>query len=267
MVIIRKPKLIRVGRIWQGLQLRKPIVDWIAQLAHEFDFECLTVHMAVDYLDRVTSVQTFSSSMLPVVAASCLLIAAKFEEAAERVPSLSELLAAMGTPASFSRRHLAACELEVLWLLGWNLRCATRLHFFRAFRALGLSVSQDTLDRRAPTNQEQEYMSELAKFFCDVAAQQPELAEYDYEVATAAAIASARNVTGIRPVWPKELSANFGFSEREIAPCCEVLLDKYRVTFPDRFSAGNIVKLHGMTESPGCSDSPTNVVDISSTLL
>lgn len=256
---------------WQQiLEERKTIVDWIAQLAYEFDFDCLTVHMAVDYLDRVTSSRDFRSGMLPLVAASCLLVAAKYEEGAEKIPSLSELLAAMGTPQSLTRRHLAACELEVLWLLGWTLRCATRLHFFRAFRALGLSSSQDVLEHSPPTRQEHDYMADLAKFFCDLAAQHPEFASYDHELAAAAAIAAARNATGIRPVWPKELSVRFGFSGNDVASCCGDLLGKYALAFPVRL--GYVVALpesypcscdapQTAPAESSCSYSPTNVAE------
>jgi hypothetical protein len=218
----------------QDLELRRAVVQWIARLAHDFDFRLLTVHMAVEYYDRLKTRRTFRFAMLPIVAASCLLVAAKSEEDPEKIPSLSELLIVMGTPASFSRRSLAACELEVLQLLGWSLRCATRLHFLHAFHALGLSSPQDELAGRPPTLQEQEYVVALAGFFCDVAVQHPEIAPHEPELAAAASVAAARSLAGVRPVWPDQLSGRFGHSDHDIAPCCRALLDEYHATYSDR---------------------------------
>jgi len=147
----------------------------------------------------------------------------------------------MGTPASFSRRNLAACELEVLRLLGWSLRCATRLHFLQVFHALGLSSPQDELAGRPPTLQEQEYIVALAGFLCNVAAQHPGIAHYEPELAAAASVAAARSLAGVRPVWSDQLFGRVGHSEHDIAPCCQALLDEYHaLTYSDRPSDASL---------------------------
>ena len=217
----------------QDLELRKNVIQWIGQLASDFDFGLLTVHTAVEYYDRLGTRQTFRFAILPIVAASCLLVAAKSEENSAKIPSLSELLVVMAAPASFSRQDLAACELEVLRLLGWSLRCATRLHFLQAFHALGLWSPQDELAGRAPTPQEQEYVVALAGFFCDVAAQHPNIAHYEPELAAAASVAAARSFVCVRPVWPDQLSARFGHYQHDIMSCCCALLEEYHATYSD----------------------------------
>ena len=253
-----------IGPCEQDLESRKAIVDWIAQVAHDFELEIMTVHMAVEYYDRVRTCQTFRPGMLPIVAASCLLVAAKFDEAPDKIPALSELLVAMGTPASFSRRNLIAWELQTLWLLEWNLSCATRLHFLQAFQALGLSSSQDEIDHRPPTSQEKEYIAGLAKFFCDFAAQHPEFVHYGSELAAVASVALSRNLVGVRPVWPDELSRRLGHSACDITPCCDDLLVRYRATYSDRPS--DVVSLLDNATQVRCtenaSSSPTNVTDL-----
>lgn len=252
------------GHLDEDLESRTAIVNWIAQVAHDFELSIMTVHMTVEYYDRVRACMAFPSDMLPIVAVSCLLIAAKFEEGADKIPSLSELLVVMGTPASFSRTNLMAWELQILWLLGWNLRCATRLHFLEAFDALGLSSSQDKLGHRPPTSSEQEYVFGFAKFFCDFAAQHPEFVQYGSELAAVACVALSRNLVGIRPVWPDELSRRFGHSACDIAPCCDDLLLRYRAMYSDRPS--DVVSLlENATQGPcaeNMSSSPTNVMDL-----
>lgn len=213
----------------QDLKLRHDIVNYVAYLADMHQLHNMTVHVAVAYLDRVRARANIPKRMIPLLAATCLLISAKFEEAPMFVPTLSGMVASMDNP-SITTQHLADSELEVLKLLDWRLCVATRLHFIQAFRTKGLVSSCDIVASLAPTEDEQAYIWKLVVFFCNIMTLLPEFVHYGTELSAAAAIAAARKVSGVYPVWPDELAERFGHSEAIIAACCHELCEWHETT-------------------------------------
>ena len=195
-------------------------MNYMAYLADMHQLHNMTVHVAVAYLDRARARAKIPKRMIPLLAATCLLISAKFEETPMHVPTLSGLVASMDNP-SVTVQHLADSELELLKLLDWRLSVATRLHFIQAFRVKGLFSSFEL----APTADEQAYIWKLVVFFCNIMAQLPKFVHYGTEMSAAAAIAAARKVSGVCPVWPDELAVRFGYSEASIAECCHELCE------------------------------------------
>jgi hypothetical protein len=101
---------------------------------------------------------------------------------------------------------LSRAEMLVLLHLKWRMRVATRLHFLELYRDLGLVLPSDTIDSRAPSPADCTFIGTYAKFFCDLAVQDPALIHHPNSVAAAAAVAAARDVAGVTPVWPAALA-------------------------------------------------------------
>ena len=73
------------------IKYRRVLVDWMCEAGDEFDLHLSTMHVSVMFLDRVLHKVTVPRNKLQLVAIACILIAAKFEETEEKVPTLPEM--------------------------------------------------------------------------------------------------------------------------------------------------------------------------------
>ena len=257
------------------LEVRRATVYWLAGMAKALQLYSSTMHTALNYLDRVWATAHVKQDRVLEVAAACLLIAAKFDERPDRAPLISEYVAA-DPQRRITAAGVASSELLILQHLGWRMRVATRLHFLGLYRDLGLFTAADRLDGRAPSHAERTFADGYAKFFCDLACQDPDLMRFPASTAAAAAAAAARDVAGIVPVWPEELEERLGMYEADIAACYSSMCAAFRRDFAEtsasaRGSFGAALSSCGgcRTETPVLStaahwskkqaDSPTNV--------
>ena len=137
----------------------------------------LTIHLAVNYLDRFLTAKNkihqdvtdkkslklalFKKHSLDAVAMSCLLLASKFDELDDNIPLISEFTRAHAMIRDSLRSEKVAssgkgkttlkyddiskCELNLLNILKWSLNTLTPLHFVQNFVYQGIVYSNDTL--------------------------------------------------------------------------------------------------------------------------
>ena len=157
----------------QYLQVRKELVDYIAQTADRLKLENDTVrlaagrrslalcarvasvaaahlmhaqvHLAAALMDRVrAAVFVQNGPRLLLTGIACLIISTKFTETSQEpegyclIPSNTHFLAAMNAPPAVTARILTTYERCILHILSWRIRSATTANFADAFRALGL---------------------------------------------------------------------------------------------------------------------------------
>ena len=60
--------------------MRSILVDWLQEVAEEYQLTMDTLALAVAYLDRFLSKMSVSRSKLQLLGATCMYLAAKFEE-------------------------------------------------------------------------------------------------------------------------------------------------------------------------------------------
>ena len=144
----------------------------------------LTVHLAVEYMDRFLLLRNhytpdigsksdselasslFDGHSLDVLGLSCLLLASKFDEIDDNIPLLDEFCKAhtlvrdsldagfLSAKASHSRvaysrsypgfGALERCELYLLKVLCWDLNTITPMHFVKLHLYQGVIFSNDT---------------------------------------------------------------------------------------------------------------------------
>ena len=87
-----------------------------------------TQHIALQYLIAVLSKVDFPKSRLGLVAGTCLVLAAKFDELDNNVPLFEDILSSMLDSKNlkqfeqkFTSADLEQCETFLLGLLEWNL--------------------------------------------------------------------------------------------------------------------------------------------------
>ena len=95
----------------------------------------------VAYLDRILQLVAVARNRLQLVAMCCLVIAAKYEEAEENVPSISALndLA----PMTYTPEMAHQTEVLVLERLGWTLTVVTPVHYIGLYVRSVCSIYND----------------------------------------------------------------------------------------------------------------------------
>ena len=103
------------------------MVDWLVEVSEEYRMVSDTLYFAVNFIDRVLSLQHVSLSQMQLVSITCMWIAAKYEE---MYPPHVDKFAYM-TDNMYSRQQLISTEEDVLKKLQYELTIPTTLTFLR----------------------------------------------------------------------------------------------------------------------------------------
>lgn len=113
---------------------RPVVVNWLVEVCASFQFESSTLHLAVRHMDWYMSGRPMEQHCWQLCAITSLFIAAKCEEAGNKVPTvadLSYLCEGVYTPAA-----LRKMEVTMLTVLGWDLVAKTPVHFLTFYLSL-----------------------------------------------------------------------------------------------------------------------------------
>ena len=99
-------------------RMRAILVDWLFDVAKEFELCRLTMYRAVEYLDRFLflSSKPVERDKLQLLGCACTLIACKFEEVCH--PEMDDFV--FITDNTYSREEIICMESIVLNVLGWD---------------------------------------------------------------------------------------------------------------------------------------------------
>src|SRR4051794_36495539 len=70
--------------------MRAILVDWLVEVAEEYNLSSDTLYLCVNYVDRYLAQASVSRRQLQLLGITCMLIAAKYEEIS--CPSLEEFI-------------------------------------------------------------------------------------------------------------------------------------------------------------------------------
>lgn len=213
------------------LKHRRIIVDWMCEVGEEYKLSALTIHSSVRFLDRVLGTLDVAKNRLQLVAMSCILIAAKYEEAEDVIPTLHELNECSNN--AYTVDALKEMEVSVLRHLNWCLALITPIHFLHFYQARGI-VFQNDLFEGGPTNARPalKYVKKYADFFAELCLQEYSFQQYLPSVMAAAVVAAARRAVKIDPIWNTELEGLTTYNERHIYKAYKHLYTYYTESFP-----------------------------------
>ena len=123
------------------LKHRRTIVDWMCEVGEEYHLSALTIHCAVRYLDRLLGEADVPKNQLQLVAMACILVASKYEEAEDVIPTLIELNECSNN--AYSLDSIKEMEVCVLRSLNWCLTIINPIHFLHYFLASGIVHEND----------------------------------------------------------------------------------------------------------------------------
>lgn len=110
---------------------RSIIVNWLIDVCASFKFDAPTLHLAVRHMDWFMSGKTLEQGNWQLCAVTSLFIAAKCEEAGDKVPIVDDL--AYLCENIYSPAALRRMEVAMLSVLSWDLVVKTPVHFLTFF--------------------------------------------------------------------------------------------------------------------------------------
>lgn len=144
------------------LAYRKELVHWLRGLNSQLHLSKATLHIGVAYLDYVLGKEMCEIAERFVVALSCLLLAAKYDELDRNIPPLSKFLYAAKLQ-SIRASDIEKCEAKILDTLSWNLHIATSLNFLEMLLTQGVLHESDAASNTSPADNKQCAHKELAR--------------------------------------------------------------------------------------------------------
>ena len=217
------------------LKYRHVLVDWICETGDIFGLHISTMHVAVTYLDRFLNQVKVNRNKLQLVAIACILIAGKYEDIEEAVPTLSDMN--RHAQYAFSADGIQRMELTVLRKLNWCLKTFTPLHFASYYISKCVLYEEDRtmqgIKLLTLTKNYNKYMKRYIEFFADLCQQDYTFQQFPPSMMAAAVIMASRKALGIRPLWRDELSANTQYVRNDIKQCFKAVWNCYSFNFPD----------------------------------
>uniref|UniRef100_A0A0D9VHW8 Uncharacterized protein n=1 Tax=Leersia perrieri TaxID=77586 RepID=A0A0D9VHW8_9ORYZ len=194
-------------------EVRARMVDFMDRFSRCYDLASGTVHRGVYYLDRYLSVTPESDDemQLRLVAATCVFLAAKYEEQSTlRKINASEVAACCGYTSDTRNKMVVCMENEILTALNYNVAGPTAYTFVEHFT------------RYYGQSQEDQLVKHAAHMVADGSLVYYGFHCYLPSVVAASSIFLARmHVLGQK--WSKDLAELTGYKAIELKDCvCEM---------------------------------------------
>ncbi len=107
--------------------MRGILVDWLVEVAEEYQLMSETLHLAVTLMDRFLSKTAVQRNRLQLVGVTCMLLASKYEEIYS--PAVADYVYI--TDNTYTREEILAMEGNILSTLGFEIGCPTIKNFLR----------------------------------------------------------------------------------------------------------------------------------------
>jgi hypothetical protein len=185
-------------------QYRNAVCLWIVDVCRYFQLHLSTTHTAIAYLDRLQPDESFSRLEWQMLAITCVVIAAKFSEREEDVPSLETLEEI--TQQQISTSVILNYELWALRKLSWEMNAYTPHAFVTCYMAMGVVFVGDVVRDAAPEAADiSRALLECMDCLATECLIEPRLKRVPGSQLAAALVYMARRYHGVQPWWRPEL--------------------------------------------------------------
>ncbi|GFR40494.1 hypothetical protein Agub_g1062 [Astrephomene gubernaculifera] len=204
-------------------KMRTILVDWLVEVSEEYRMVPDTLYYAVNFLDRVLSVQRVARSQLQLVGITCMWIAAKYEEIYP--PNVSEF--SYITDNTYSREQLVAMEEDILKKLKYELTVPTAKTFLR--RLLQVCNPDDQLHF-------------VSNYLTEISLMEASMLNFLPSEIAAAAVYLA-NLILARAPWSPTLEHYSYYTPGQFADCVEALAELH-IQVNSRAQGGELTALY-----------------------
>ncbi|XP_068218254.1 cyclin-J-like isoform X2 [Palaemon carinicauda] len=215
---------------WKGnspqLNVRLYLVDLIRIVCETLKLNVLTTHLAVYLLDRFMETHRISKQQLKLASLTTILIAAKFEEAEEKIPSITDLNSLVNN--KYSLKLFNSMEQYILKSFNWNVGKVTAAHFAEFYLTRGIIVG-DTMKGITITNklQASKLLWKETLDFLDRSIQDYLFLQWPSTQVAAACLACGRVNCDILPTWPLPLETTTGYTLQMLSQIMDELFRIY----------------------------------------
>lgn len=258
------------GRVYNPaakyIKCRRMLVDWICEAGEDYKLNNSTMHVAVGYMDKFLQAMDVHKSRYQLVAMACLVIAAKYEEAEEHVPS-TETVNGYASHA-YPPKMVHQMEVLVLTRLDWSLTCITPLHYLGIFHSRGVLFETDTIAYKSLVQKVLKYMKKYTDFFAEMCLQEYTFQQYAPSLLAAAVVMAARRALVIRPLTHAALEESLGYPAAAIDPVLAHVWHYYGANFSSDMQAqqrqGELADREAAAAAVVAPCSPTSTANIMS---
>ncbi|KAK4052706.1 G2/mitotic-specific cyclin [Microbotryomycetes sp. JL201] len=194
-------------------KMRGILIDWLIEIHTKFRLLPETIFLATNIIDRFLSKRDVSLTKFQLVGITALFIAAKYEEVV--CPSVSNFL--YMTDGGYTDDEILRAERYVLGMIDFNLSYPNPIHFLRRIS------KADDYDIQSRT---------MAKYLMEMSIVDHRFMATPPSLIAAAGSWLARKVLD-RGEWDANLVHYSGYSEEEIKPTAQMMLDYVVRTSPN----------------------------------
>lgn len=188
--------------------MRTILVDWLVEVAEEYQLHNETLFLAVSYVDRFLSSMSVQRTRLQLVGTASLLIAAKFEEIYP--PEVGEFVYI--TDDTYTKQQVLRMEQVVLKVLSFDVSSPTSYAFLLRF---------------AEVNKCPDTVTYLAQYFCELALLEDEpYLQYLPSIIAGSALCLANHTLNRHP-WGQDLVAFSGYEVHVFRECIHSLYSTF----------------------------------------
>jgi hypothetical protein len=127
------------------LRYRVLLINWLKIMKSRFRLADSTFHIAVKYMDFVLSQKEYHHSKYQLIALTCLILAAKYDELDMNIPFPEDFARIAKLP--FHNYVIAQCEMLILDLLNWKLKVSTSYSIGHCLLAQGVLFDADRISK------------------------------------------------------------------------------------------------------------------------
>eukprot|EP00762_Andalucia_godoyi_P006730 ANDGO_06145.mRNA.1 Cyclin-A1-1 len=188
--------------------MRAILIDWLNEVAQEYNLKQETLHLSVNIIDRFLSAVPVARSRLQLVGVTGMLIAAKYEEIV--APTVEEFVYI--TDNTYSREDVLKTEGQMLNILRFNITAVTIMDFLPRFLRAGNADSR---------------VSQLALFLSELTLQEYQFLHYTPSMIAAAAVSLALHTCGLL-AWTPTLEYYTSYTVADVRSCVAEMHSVFR---------------------------------------
>ncbi|KAJ3103812.1 G2/mitotic-specific cyclin [Phlyctochytrium planicorne] len=186
-------------------KMRAILVDWLVEVHHKFRLLPETLYMTINIIDRFLSLRVVSLVKLQLVGVTAMFIASKYEEVVP--PSVKNFIYMADN--GYTDEEILKAERYVLAVLDFNLQYPSPMSFLRRCS----KAEQYDIQTRT-----------LAKYLMEISLIDHRFLDVPPSRVAGAGLFLARKMLRRGP-WDKNLVHYSGYTEEELIPCVELMLD------------------------------------------
>jgi cyclin A len=212
------------------VRYRHLLVEWMAEVCEEYNLPYVICHLSIRYLDEILSRENVAKKNLQLIALCCILIASKYREPEQNIPSVGELNEC--SDFAYDATRITDMEMVLLKILKWKLEIPIAQDFIMYYVRQPLIFEDDRLKNGGLVRtKEHSLLLQYVKFFVELAVSDYSMQSYLPSHVAAATICCSRIATCISHKWHFRLEQLTGYSLDNISKCKDhlygIFLQKY----------------------------------------